>query len=70
MDLDKLESLTAVRKETWLALHCAIGADSAARAFAERCKEAMNTAFANDKNAASALHDFIREQATEPEGNK
>lgn len=66
MDFDKLESLTAERKKTWLALHCAIGADNAAVAFAKQCREAMNVACLADEQAASALHDFVREQATEP----
>lgn len=66
MDLDKLEALTDARKKTWLALHGAIGADAAAVAFAKQCRAAMNAACAADEEAASALHDFVREQATEP----
>jgi hypothetical protein len=66
MNFDKLEALTAERKKTWLALHCAIGADAAATAFAKQCKEEMGAACRADEQAASALHDFVRDQATEP----
>lgn len=66
MDFDKLEVLTAERKKTWLALHCAIGADNAAKEFAKRCGEAMFAAADADEKAASALHDFVRAQGTEP----
>lgn len=70
MDIDKLETLTAARKKTWLALHCAIGADAAATAFAKQCKEAMNVAAAVDEDASNALHNFVYAQAMEPEGEK
>ena len=66
IDLDKFEQLTKARKHSWLALHAAIGADSAAQAFATQCRRDMNAAAAADERAMTALNDFVKAHTTEP----
>lgn len=62
IDIEQLEALTEARKKTWRALHEAIGADNAARAFAAQCRQAMNDACRADEAANNALYAFIRAQ--------
>lgn len=67
MDIDKLEQLTQARRKAWLDLHCAIGADNAAQAFAKQCREAMNAAAKASEDSDSALHAFMLAYSSDPD---
>ena len=70
MDIEKLEYLTNARKRTWQTLQQAIGAEAAARKFTEQCQRAVSEACAADEKTSSELYEFVRAEASKPEGGE